>query len=249
MNPFEKMELKKETFTKKEMIIYDLLHDDLEIILRSSATDLSKDYHVSQATITRFCQKLGYDGFNEFKFDVFRYQKQGVTSTLEENNSLDLYIHLINIIKQSIDYSMIEKLANDIIHAESIYISGYHKSYLPAKMLQYNLFKLNKKALVLHSDELHELSQIIHQNDIFIFFTNRGNGLSRTKSLIKDLKEEINFQLALITMNEKISIKKICNHYIWLPSSTNQSFDQYLENQIVFFIYIDLLTSEIAKKI
>ena len=105
MNPFEKMELKKETFTKKEMIIYDLLHNDLEIILRSSATDLSKDYHVSQATITRFCQKLGYDGFNEFKFDVFRYQKQGVTSTLKENNSLDLYIHLINIIKQSIQQS------------------------------------------------------------------------------------------------------------------------------------------------
>ena len=249
MNPFEKMELKKETFTKKEMIIYNLLHNDLEVILRSSATDLSKGYHVSQATITRFCQKLGYDGFNEFKFDVFRYQKQGTDSFLQNNNSLDCYIRLMNIIKQSIDYEKMDQLAEAIIHAQSIYISGFHKSSLPAKMLQYNLFKLNKKALVLHNDELHEISQIIHKDDIFIFFTNRGNGLIHNKTMIKDLKQEINFDLALLTMNDKLSIKKICDHYIWLPSSTNQSFDQYLENQIVFFIYIDLLTSKIAKKI
>lgn len=249
MNPFEKMELKKETFTKKEMIIYDLLHNDLEIILRSSATDLSKNYHVSQATITRFCQKLGYDGFNEFKFDVFRYQKQGTDSSLQNNNSLDLYIHLIHIMKQFMDYEKMEQLAEAIIHAESIYISGFHKSSLPAKMLQYNLFKLNKKSLVLQNDELHELSQIIHKNDIFIFFTNKGSGLIQLKSMLKDLKQEIDFQLALVTMNDKLSIKKLCNHYIWLPSSTNQSLDQYLENQIIFFIYIDLLTSEIAKRI
>ena len=249
MNPFEKMELKKETFTKKEMIIYDLLHNDLEVILRSSATDLSKNYHVSQATITRFCQKLGYDGFNEFKFDVFRYQKQGADSFLQNNNALDFYIRLINIIKQFIDYETMENLANAIIQSEAVYISGFHKSSLPAKMLQYNLLKKNKKAIVLHNDELHELSQIINKNDIFIFFTNRGNGLIHCKSMIKDLKQEINFQLALMTMNDKLSIKKICDHYIWLPSSTNQSFDKYLENQIVFFIYIDLLTSKIAKQI
>ena len=248
MNPFEKMELKKETFTKKEMIIYNLLHNDLEVILRSSATDLSKNYHVSQATITRFCQKLGYDGFNEFKFDVFRYQKQGSDSFLQDDNSLDIYIRLINIIKQSIDYEKMGQLVDDIIRAESVYISGFHKSSLPAKMLQYNLFKLHKKAIVLHNDELHELAQIIHKDDIFIFFTNRGNGLIQNKSMIKDLKQEINFSLALVTMNDKLSIKKFCDHYIWLPSSTNQSFDQYLENQIVFFIYIDLLTSMIAKK-
>ena len=50
-------------------------------------------------------------------------------------------------------------------------------------------------------------------------------------------------------MNDKLSIKKYCDQYIWLPSSTNQNFQQYLENQIVFFLYIDLLTSQIAKKI
>ena len=77
MNPFEKIELKKDTFTKKEMIVYNILQKNPDLILRGSITSLAKDYQVSQSTITRFCQKIGYDGFNEFKFDVFRSEKQG----------------------------------------------------------------------------------------------------------------------------------------------------------------------------
>ena len=77
MNPFEKIELKKDTFTKKEMIVYNILQKNTDLILRGSITSLAKDYQVSQSTITRFCQKIGYDGFNEFKFDVFRSEKQG----------------------------------------------------------------------------------------------------------------------------------------------------------------------------
>lgn len=247
MNPFEKMELKKETFTKKEMIIYDLLHKNLEVIFRSSATDLSKNYHVSQATITRFCQKIGYDGFNEFKFDVFRLEKSHVTASQNNPSSIDLYINLFQIIQQSLDHEKLTLLAKEMIQSQTIIISGFHKSALPAKMLQYNLFKLNKKALILETDELHEISQVINKNDMFVYFTNRGNGLMTSKSIIKEAKENIHFQLSLITMNDKLSIKKYCDHYIWLPSSTNQSFQQYLENQIVFFLYIDLLTSEMTK--
>ena len=41
MNPFEKMDLKKDSFTKKELILYDVLKDNLQNILSFSASDLS----------------------------------------------------------------------------------------------------------------------------------------------------------------------------------------------------------------
>ena len=101
MNPFEKIELKKDTFTKKEMIVYNILQKNPDLILRGSITSLAKDYQVSQSTITRFCQKIGYDGFNEFKFDVFRSEKQG---RQEQNNNLstiDSYCRLLNILNEN----------------------------------------------------------------------------------------------------------------------------------------------------
>ena len=36
MNPFDKMKLKKETFTKKELVIYNLLYNNPDLILRRS---------------------------------------------------------------------------------------------------------------------------------------------------------------------------------------------------------------------
>lgn len=59
--------------------------------------------------------------------------------------------------------------------------------------------------------------------------------------------QKYHFNLTFITMNDKLSIKKYCDNFVWLPSSSNQHFDCYLESQIIFFVYIDLLTSEIAK--
>ena len=143
---------------------------------------------------------------------------------------------------------MMEQFAKSIIHADTIIVTGSHKSSLPAKMLQYNLFKIHKKVIFLATDEFHDVDQIASKNDLVIVFTNRGNGLS-TFNNIKEKKEKNQFQIAFITMHDKLSVKKISDYYIWLPSSSNQNFDQYLENQIIFFVYVDLLTSQIAKLI
>lgn len=245
MNPFEKIELKKDSFTKKEMIVYNILQKKPDLILRGSITSLSKEYQVSQSTITRFCQKIGYDGFNEFKFDVFRSEKQGNDDD-NNNSTIDLYCHLLHILEDNLNKEKMRNLAKSIIHAKNIIVTGSHKSSLPAKMLQYNLFKIHKKAIFLSNDEIHDISEITNPDDIVIVFTNRGNGIL-TKNTYKEDREKNKFQLAFITMNDRLPTKKYSDHYIWLPSSSNQNFNQYLENQIVFFIYVDLLTSEIVK--
>ena len=247
MNPFEKMDLKKDSFTKKELMLYDVLKDNLQNILSFSASDLSKQYNISQSTITRFCQKIGYDGYNEFKFDVFRSGKQG-NSSKDNLSTLDAYIKLIEILKSSIDYQQLNQFASDIVNAESIIILGMHKSALPAKLLQYNLYKYGKKAnFIDYEDNVNDFQQLINQDDMVIIYTNRGIVLGSINTTLKDMSKKLSFNLSIITMNDKLSIKKYTNNYIWLPSTINQGFQNYLENQVIFFIYTDILTSEIAK--
>lgn len=74
------------------MIVYNILQKNPDLILRGSITSLAKDYQVSQSTITRFCQKIGYDGFNEFKFDVLD-QKNKV-----DKNKTIIFLLLILIV-------------------------------------------------------------------------------------------------------------------------------------------------------
>ena len=103
--------------------------------------------------------------------------------------------------------------------------------------------------MYISQDEIHELPNIIQENDILIAFSNDGNGLEAIKNEIKSEKQEKQFNLSIITMNDKLSLKKLSDNYVWLPSSTNQGFEVYLENQIIFFLYVDLLTSEITEHI
>ena len=103
--------------------------------------------------------------------------------------------------------------------------------------------------MYISQDEIHELPNIIQENDILIAFSNDGNGLEAIKNEIKSEKQEKQFNLSIITMNDKLSLKKLSDNYVWLPSSTNQGFGVYLENQIIFFLYVDLLTSEITEHI
>ena len=161
---------------------------------------------------------------------------------------MDAYIKLIEILKSSIDYQQLNQFAADIVNAESIIILGMHKSALPAKLLQYNLFKYGKKAIFLdYGDIVNDFQQLINQDDMVIIYTNRGNVLGSINTTLKDMSKKLSFNLSIITMNDKLSIKKYTNNYIWLPSTINQGFQNYLENQVIFFIYTDILTSEIAK--
>lgn len=122
-----------------------------------------------------------------------------------------------------------------------------HKSALPAKLLQFNLFKYGKKAIFLdYGDIVNDFQQLVSEDDMVIIYTNRGNVLGSINSTLKDLVKKVSFNLSIITMNDKLSLKKHTKNYIWLPSTINQGFQNYLENQVVFFIYTDILTSEIA---
>ena len=123
-----------------------------------------------------------------------------------------------------------------------------HKSALPAKLLQFNLFKYGKKAIFLdYGDIVNDFQQLVSEDDMVIIYTNRGNVLGSINSTLKNLVKKVSFNLSIITMNDKLSLKKHTKNYIWLPSTINQGFQNYLENQVVFFIYTDILTSEIAK--
>lgn len=163
-------------------------------------------------------------------------------------SALDTYIKLIEILKSSIDYNQLNQFASDIVHANSIIILGMHKSALPAKLLQYNLFKYGKKAIFLdYGDIVNDFQQLVREDDMVIIYTNRGNVLGSINSTLKELIKKVSFNLSIITMNDKLSLKKHTKNYIWLPSTINQGFQNYLENQVVFFIYTDILTSQIAK--
>lgn len=251
MNPFDRMLAKESSFTKKERILFDLFKDNPDEVLRGDINTWSTKHSISQSTLTRFCQKIGYNGFNEFKFDYFRYEKTGGKSEEDEKRDiLDHYSDLILAMRDHVSKEDIVALAKSIDASQTTYIFGVHKSSLPAKMLEINLLKLSKKVAFVGIDLITEAPNFMTKNDLLIVFTAAGSLLNTyCKNTFDYLTTQASTKLAFVTFNDKLPYSGSASHYMHLPSSSNLNYPVYLENQIVFFTFVDLLTTQYAKLI
>lgn len=246
MNPYELIELKRSSFTKTDLHIVDLINENADAIFRNATiTSLAKEYAISQASLTRFIQKLGYPSYNEFKFDIYRCEKQSLTYEGSKETILESYSNLILQMQNVIKENELKEIAEEIAKARTVVTVGMHKSFLPAQSLQYNLLKLAKPSVAFSSDDRHEIKHFITKEDIIIIFSAEG---ASAKDFIDDYKDK-DVPIILITMNDKTSIRKYAKHLIWLPNSRNQNMRKYLENQVFFLVFADLLTSYVAKEV
>ena len=72
MNPLELLEKEFPNLTKSEQMITRYILDHPMFVIRFSLTQIAKEAKTSNTAIIRLCQKLGCQGFSEFKFSLSR---------------------------------------------------------------------------------------------------------------------------------------------------------------------------------
>lgn len=245
MNPFEQMELKKMSLTKTELEVYNIFTQNVDDILRDNATTLAEKHHISQAAITRFCQKLGYQGFNNFKYDVYKYHKSGGNET-DVSSAIDYYTRLIHLIPSAVSPEAFDGLAQALIKARHVFIFGIHKSSLPAQLLDFNLRKFGIMSTVVPYGSVDVVTACARREDLAVIFSAVSGAYKESMDTINELPDSRRPASVLITQSDKHPIRNKVDQVIWLPSYRNQGYPQYLESQVVPIIFVDLLTSYIS---
>ena len=147
----------------------------LNNIVYLSLSDICKELYVSNATVIRFCQKLGFKGFNELKFQL----KNDLNLTNKSVNAWDAIPHRTSILKDfidNIDNKIIEQICSEIKNHKSIYIYGRNMSSLPAKYLQSMLNTMDIPCIYIDwIDFLSALSKSFPDNAVLFIFTNYGD--------------------------------------------------------------------------
>lgn len=161
--------------TSSEQIIYQYFKDNLHSIIYLSLSDICKELYVSNATVIRFCQKIGFKGFNELKFQL----KNELNLTNKSTNAWDTIPHRASILKDFIDDindKIIEQICSEIKNHKSIYIYGRNMSSLPAKYLQSMLNTMDIPCIYMDwIDFLSALSKSFPDNAVLFIFTNYGD--------------------------------------------------------------------------
>ena len=179
---------------------------------------LAEEAGTSLASVQRFCQKMGYSGFKEFKFQLLNYVKkqESQQSLVSTNEYLVDYHDAINQVWTA-NEGDVDELAHVLMTSSTNCIFGIDYSELPARLLSMGLRDLGKSTYF--GDNLaagEHLFPLSDENSTAVFYSVSGIsklfGSSPLPKSISHFKHSY-----LVTMNPDTPLKKYFKKVIVLP--------------------------------
>ena len=149
-----------------------------------TATELAAAARVSNAAVTRFIQKLGYESYGEARRQVRLEQKSGSPLLLfgaEGKTSGTLAAHLeLSVQNLSETYAglsedLLDRVAHAMIAANRVWIAGFRNNYSFAAYLRWQVFRVLETSILLPTsgETIAEYAVSIRKGDLLVVFALR----------------------------------------------------------------------------
>lgn len=207
----------KEIATKTEKkIIEGMLAIPPSEIIYLSITDLASRLNAAEATLVRFCKKLGYNGFQDFKLHLSQEAgkaERGSVDCIERRVASEM-IDAINETSRSIDYAQCLKIAETIIKSGKICAFGVGNSAITAMEISNVLARIG--VLVTFTPDTHLQAMItsnLTKNDSVILISVSGS----TKDIIDvaEIAKKNGVNIIVVTCYDRSPLAKYADHILF----------------------------------
>lgn len=248
-NIFDKISLMESYATKQERVIIDYIRNNpLKEMIMLSITEFSEKVSVGDATMLRFCRKLGLKGYSEFRFLL----SQNINNAENDNgNEADRILeNMILALKSTydlLDYEQIKKAATLVLQAQNIYAFGSGNSGVAAqefrnKVLRYGLNVTN------YSDNHFQLisTSIMNEKDVLVLFSVSG----QTKDMINISKMAARqgVNLIVVTNYLKSPLAKFATALLYVVGKSAPLNSGSIVSKVSQLYIVDVLSKEILQQ-
>lgn len=233
----------KKNFTQIDIKIADYLTNPSYKWQNMSLRNIAKEIYVSPSTITRFCQKANYNGFNDFKSAFFKerdylqskeesinpsFPFEYLDDTLSISNKIkNLYLEAIKEtfkLNKKVD---LERIASEVKSASSIFIFSLGNT-APLYNFKYKMMKIGQQVTVCEkADEFFYWSQYHAKDSLFIVISYSGETPATLKVVdkLQSLKAKI---ISITSFGENtLSKNNEMNLYIATGEKIADNFGDY----------------------
>lgn len=240
----------KTSATKKEKILIDRLKElDGNVIIHMSITELAKKIDIAEATILRFCKKIGYKGYQDFKIALSQdvaFRKVEMNNSLIEK-SFNKITSGLEFTINNLDSSMIKEVTKSILHAKKICVFGIGNSYVPTMYFYNALVKKGVNIWVSSDSHIRNMLAVNLTKDDFVILLSSSGKTTEMINLAKICKKT-NTPIAVIT-NQSTSELASYASYLFLSSTKDNEYNGGEASSIVSQTFIlDVLVQNILKK-
>ncbi|ADK14223.1 MULTISPECIES: MurR/RpiR family transcriptional regulator [Clostridium] len=229
-----------------------------ESIIHFSITEFAYVSKVSETTIFRLCNKLGYTGYQDLKINLASTIVKPVENIFEgikEND--DMYIIMQKVMSSSIhsiqkaismnESTEMEKAVKLILNAKKLMFFGMGGSWIVA-LDAYHEFIRTGIPCVCNSDSHWQVmyAAMAERNDVIFAFSTSGSN----KDLIDSIKvgKKNGAKIISITSNQKSPLQKISDILLTSYGKESMVRSEAMESRITSLVLINSLFVSVALK-
>ncbi|KKO54186.1 MurR/RpiR family transcriptional regulator [Paenibacillus sp. DMB20] len=219
-----------------------------EFITRNTITAIANEIGVSETSINRFCKKVGFKGFNDFKIafaqDAFYRDMQAKKKERREINPIDAlaldYNELIVNTSALITEEQLQQVVGLLKQARRIFLFGLFDSFLAAIALKNRLSIIGIMSEAISDSRAMKIAASqCSPEDVVIAFSRSGS----TKEIVD--------AVAIAQMNQAKTVAITCYDAspitenavvdMIVPDKISVSNSALMSNHITFLFVVDLI--------
>lgn len=227
-------------------------------IIHFSITELADGSKVSETTIFRLCNKLGYKGYQELKISLAGALVEPIENIHEEIKEQDDMYMIMHKIMNSNMYSIentmkinkseeLDRAVGMILKAEQLLFFGMGGSGAIANDACHKFVRTGLKCSA-NTDSHWQamLSSMVKEDDVIFAFSNSGSN----KELIESIKigRDNGAKVITVTSNAKSPIAKVSDVILVSYGKESMFRSEAMESRITSLILIDCLYVGVALK-
>ncbi|TBL77211.1 SIS domain-containing protein [Obesumbacterium proteus] len=193
MRCLQRITLNKDAFTPGERIIADYILVNPDKLKQCSSQELASILNISQSSIVKFAQRLGFKGFTNLKMALIEEWGQQSKQNAESEQHLhnDINVHdtpsviaeklfrakqqALRMTTDSVNLAQLESVVAEIKAARRVQIMGMGGSSLVAKDLAYKLMKIGYPVMnEMDSHVQMTVAQSLGEGDVQIVISYSG---------------------------------------------------------------------------
>lgn len=239
---FDIFEIKKDSFSENDMLIYNTIINYPGIIERYTISQLAEFLNISTTAIMRFAKKLGYSGYSQLRFE---YMKSSHIDQASDNNAMQ-YVKMItesfNRFSE-IDQNVYTDLAREIKTHKSVCALGIGKSGLVAEYMRYSFLRCGKSInIATDTVTINDIPKVSTSKDLFFYFSEKGASVASTtiKNFLKNSAAS-KAKIVIITCNPNITYDESVYRTVVIPNVDYQK--EGIRSHSLMIGFVDILIS------
>ncbi|MDR4950450.1 MurR/RpiR family transcriptional regulator [Neobacillus cucumis] len=244
-----------EKFTSSEAELAKYIIKNPDEISQLSISQIAKKIHISPATITRFCQKISFSGFNEFKHELKRYidlkDKPSKASGIKEidyfSNLYQNHLEIIETTFRKMNYFDIQQAVFLLNNAQKVHVYGIGNSGIAAQEFKWKFFRIG-----IHVESITDPHQAVMDaalstdKSLVIGISVSG----KTKEVIHAIKiaKKQGAAILVITSDKTSELTQLADLPLLVMSKNNMHMGQNISSTLPLFLLFDLIYTELVAK-